>query len=486
MKDATSSKSKLASGALWTSVLTLISMPLAYLRNWFGAQIGDGVIGNYATMMILFNIVITFFLFGGITTYSTYLPKIKLKEDKFRFITTSATISLFILMVASTIILMCPEILQAILKVNLPYSDVILIVVMINSIGVGQIGLYSLAGLRKYSLSAPLANLQLFFIVILFSCGFFFFREVMLSRSFCIIAFLIITVWLTIACIGLKVTCRETAPAKGFFLPSGFWKQSIFVHLSTVLTFSYGYIDQILVLGKLGTNQLAKYFLTLQLAQLVSIITIKIGQVLLSSFSSYLKSDSVEAQRRLVNEYNSVAKLCLFISFSISTFLILFGFDVLKLFKSATPFNKIEFYLLVVAFFSSCLGSVNSMVIIAKEKNQWFFINNLVIVLLQVILAVILVDLYGVLGIIIARLFVCSIAQIFMAFIMYFHCNLQFYRPLRFFMLLITLCLLSILSQAELAVISRLVTYVSVIACAILFLDLDVKSYLTKLKGFKW
>ena len=468
--------SKLKTGILFTSVLAVVALPLAYLRNWLLSQFGESVVADYAIILLISSIVSTFFLFGASTVYSMYLPKISDTKKQVHFIFSSSAISIGFLIIGVILVFLFPEISTSFISDKRDVSDSLIeISFFIIVFGLGQIVLYSLIGLEEYKISAVLNNIQPLVVVIFLSILYFAYYDLFLNNSFSFSILLVSSIWLLNFFIGLKRIFQKKIISFSWFLPPGFWKQATFIHLGTLLSFSYGYIDQILVLSLLGRTELAVFFLTIQVAGLVNFISLKLMQVFQSSFSSILNSNANNEHSTLTNLYNQLASYNIFISFSIAIFLVIFGDDVMLMFSKSMNFNSSHLFILVWTFFIGSLGGIHSTILQAKEKNEAFFTNNVIVVFTQIILSVFLVKAYGVLGVIIARLVSTVLGQIGLAFLLKKKSNIDFFSPLTYFTLVAFVLAVYFLMGTEPSFWLRSIVFITLSIGSMKLLKIDIR-----------
>ncbi len=428
--------SKLRFGVIIYLLLSLLSLPLGYYRNWILSKFCFEAVGNYALVILVSNIVTTFLLFGGQNVYATFLPKISRRSDKFSFIFSSSLISATLLIAFCMLLLMFPTLITSLLSKDIDSKHINIILFFIMSFGLGQLLSYSMIGLQEYGVSAFLNNSQLFVICTVLTINMFLFADYFIANSFSFLLWLIGGVWLINSLGCIYIIRRKLITRFKLNLPAGYWKQAIFSHLGTIQTFFYNYIDQLLIFSFLGKVELAKYFLTIQLAKLVSFLTLRLSAVFQSSFATILPQGNKEQQENL---YEKIAKHCSFLSFCISSFLVLFGYEVLILFGKSMKYEHTFLFLLVFRYFFGCLGNVHSMIIVANEKNESFFIANTIVVIIQVTVSIILIKPLGIMGVIIAHIASCLVGQILLAVIIRKQCNINFYKPMKFISMVLLL-----------------------------------------------
>lgn len=469
--------SKLKAGILITTILSVLSLPLSYMRNWLLSQFGEIVVADFAIILMISSVIGTFFLFGASTVYSMYLPKIDEKSKQINFIISSSLISLALLLIGSVLFFCFPVFSMSLMNNDKDISKAIFnIIFFIFVFGIGQLIMYSLIGLQKYKISAYLNFTQPIVVVVFLFLVYFYDAQTILEDSFSILILLISCIWVINSLVGVGSIFHKEKVNYFWFLPNGFWKQAIYVHLGTVLTFLYSYVDQILVLSYLGKKELATYFLTIQVARLVNFISLKLLQVFQSSFASTLKEKTVDGTLKLKKIYNKISRYNLFISFCIAVLLVLFGSDIMSIFSKSMNFNNEYLFFLVLIFFIGSQAGIHSQVIQAKEKNELFFFNNVVIVLIQVFLSLLLVENYGVLGIIFARLISTIWAQFSLAIILNKKCGVNFYSPKIYCTLIFVLISIYYISLYEIYFVIRVPIFLIVTLILMKILKIDIKT----------
>jgi O-antigen/teichoic acid export membrane protein len=470
--------SKLRTGIIVTSLLSVISLPLTYLGNWLLSLFGSDTVANYAIILLVSNIVSTFFLYGASTVYSIYLPKLASQSDRLSFIVSSSIISGILFISGGLLVVLIPDSLFTVIVIDGDINSTLVSIIIFSIIfATGQIIMYSLIGLQEYKISAILNTTQPFILAIILIVVLAFGYKDQFNNSSLQYLILICTfIWVLNIIVGLKEVINDKPNSNiRWYLPTGFWKQSGFIHFGTILTFIYGYVDQILVLGFLGKKELATYFLTMQVARLVIFFSRRLQQVFQSTFADEI--GRMENNGFTLNKlYSSISKYNIFTSFFISIVLIYFGIEIMQVFENSIDF-KIEYLVLLVSsFFAASLGGINSTIIQAKEKNDVFLINNIIVVAIQLILSIILVKSHGIIGVIIARFFSVIIGQLGLTYILKKACDIQFYQPFRFIILNLFIITSSFaVSYFNIALIVK--TGICIILVAICLVMMRIKIY---------
>ncbi len=399
-------------GALWVTLTSAAAVPLAYYRNWILARIGDSgvVVGNYAILLLFIQIVVTFALFGGSSVVTNFLPKIKRDEDKSAFLVTYVLISVVAVTVFVVLMNLFPGMASFLIRKQIDPGTLQALSFLAPIIVLAQMAVFSLAGLMEFRFSSVLNQLQLFFICILATSAFFMFPELIQDRSAFIFTLAVAAANLTVLVIGsTKVIKSVSMFSIRLFLPLGFWRFAGFVHLNTISTFAYLSIDQLFILTTLGTKELGAYFVLSQCAQLITFIPQRVGQVMLASFS-YLVAN--EEKVELGKAYVKLCRVILNISTPLALMMVLFSHPVARIFGDWYAERHFYLLFLAAAVHIGALGSVNGMLIMAKERTGLFLANSLTLISMQLAVTYVLLDVYGVYAVIAGKAVGIVIGQI--------------------------------------------------------------------------
>jgi O-antigen/teichoic acid export membrane protein len=181
-------------------------------------------------------------------------------------------------------------------------------------------------------------------------------------------------------------------PDTWFHVPSNFWRFSTSVHANSVSVFAYQSIDQIILLSAVGTAELGAYFVLLQCAQLITFVPQRIGQVMLASFSRLVAENDTE---KLCHAYRRLCRAILILSTPIALFLISFSRPVASIFGEWSTERHLYLLSLAAAIYVGTLGSVNSMLIMAKERTGLFLANSIVLITIQLLVSLAFVERWG-------------------------------------------------------------------------------------------
>ncbi len=392
------------SGAMWVTFVAILSMPLAYYRNWILGRIGSTgeFAGCYALLLLYIQLISTFVFYGGSNVLTNFLPKMLTPQNKSSFLFTYSFISLIIVAIFILIINLFPEAYQYITKYHFDKQTIKYFSFLAPLIVLSNLVIFTLSGLMEFKLSSIISQFHLYLICLFgtlaaFSPKVFFTESPLLFSCFIsgIADFLIIV-------IGFK-KIKQLLPdiIFKFFLPKNFWNFSSFVHLNTIITFIYTSIDQIFVFSKMGTSELGAYFILLQCAQLIRFVPTKIGQVLLSTFSNLIVSGNYND---LKIAYIKLSRFNVILCTILSIMVILFSRQIASFFGICYADKYIYLIFLSCGMHIGSLGSINSMLIIAKEKTDLFLFNNIALITAQFLFTIIFIDKYGIYSILIGKL----------------------------------------------------------------------------------
>ncbi|WP_303207250.1 lipopolysaccharide biosynthesis protein [Bacteroides oleiciplenus] len=473
-------KNKLAIGVAFFAFFSFLSLPLGYVRNWLLSSISIEFVSAFASINIFIGLVNTFFVFGATNVYSTFLPKIKDPSKQSQFVFSSYLNSAILMILMSVFFFLYYSKLPNNIIGTLQISNWLLVFFFIIFYGFGQTGVNTLIGLREYKLSAILNSAQILFVTVFLLLIIIGLLPKFVGYEFNTFLCLIGSVW----CFVFVIFLCYFVPRKGFhiryYLPKGYWSQAFFVHLGTILTFLYGYADQILVLGYLGEMELAQYFLIVQIASLITFLPIRLGNVFQSGFSTILADNTQKANLELTLQYNKIARYILLLTFLISSILVLFNREILSIFSNNLKLNSLCFLLLVIRYFIGSLGNIHSMIIISKEKNLSFFLMNTYMVIIQIVLSLVFVRTHGVLGIVVSFIISTIIAQLNLAYLLVKKCRIQHFDIKILFVVFLLLIVLIFLSFVFVNIFARIALFVFAVFIVVRLLKTDI-FYLIKM-----
>jgi O-antigen/teichoic acid export membrane protein len=387
-------------GAIWVTMTSAVAVPLAYYRNWVLGRIDQmgEVVGSYAIIMLFYQVVTTFVIFGGSSVVTNFLPKIKRKEDKSSFLFTYSLFSILLVVVFVTLINLFPGTVSLLIRKPVDTATLRILSFLAPIIVFSQMITFSLSGFMDFRLSSVLSQIQLFFVCILATTAILFFSRFLHTHAIVTLAVTVVLANLVVIVIGVVRVFRLVSRfIITLHLPKGFWRFAGFVHLNTFSTFAYQSIDQLFVLAALGTSELGAYFVLLQCAQLIGFVPSRIGQVMLASFSHLVASGNHNDLRRA---YVKLCRVILILSTPLALLIVLFSHPIARIFGEWYAERHLYLLLLAAAAHIASLGTVNSMLIMAKERTGIFLGNSIILISLQLAITLLLLDDFGVYAVI--------------------------------------------------------------------------------------
>lgn len=373
-------------GAFWVFLVSIVGGPLAIFRNWLFQNFDptESWIGSFAIIMIIFNFSCTFFVYGGNSVLTNFIPKINDKSKEINFLNTLVLISISLFITLTVTFSFFPDILTSISNGKLNQNHIELMSMLGLPIILSQSIIFFIQGRMDYKKSSLLSQvnnililISICIVILLIELGFlnidfvsiWFFATLILASSLIVILFFVIT------------NRKDVIQKIKFYTPNNFWSFSIHVHLLTILTFVYQNYDQIFLLKILDVKSLGIYFIMIQLVETIRFIPVKLGQVLLASFSKLVSENDNE---NLHKNYKIISRLVIIMNLILSLFVVCFSEFILELFKIESLDYLTAFIMLVIGYNFAAIGNINSMLLLAKEKSKAFFIVNLIIVFLMV------------------------------------------------------------------------------------------------------
>lgn len=427
---------KSVSGAKWTIILSIIAMPLGYIVNIILGRISPEALGIYGLLSIFVLSVTTFILFGGGNVIIKYLPEID-KDKKVSFLASYILIVFLIAIFAISSIYLYPQILELIFGQDFPSGILPYLIIFIPIIILYSVFDFALNGLMEIKTSVIIRQIVTYGNFIVFVILFLFYKDFFREHLWMIIWGLSFVFYIILGLLALFLTTRKmkiTSLNKlnnlKPYLPTRFWSFALFVHLSTIVFFAYDKIDQLFILNYFSIRELGLYYAALQTAMLIRFVPMLLGSVLLPTFSNLLASNEIgliQKGYREVVRYNTLmvvpaALLCIF-----------FSRQIMGLFGAAYVQNHLVLVILGFFFGTAPIGGVNSSLVIAKGRTGLYFILQIIMVSVQLILTFSLIQPYGVVGAALAKGIAVSIGQIGLIWIVLRVLKMGLHIPRQFF-----------------------------------------------------
>jgi O-antigen/teichoic acid export membrane protein len=396
---------------MWVTLTAALALPVSYFRNLLLGQFDDtgDVAGTFAAILIVFEIVRTFVLFGGTSVVTHFTPKIEHPPAKARFLFTYTVITLAAAAVLSALVLIWPQALDLVTSGPSTGEERLALMILALTFLAHQLCVFALAGLMNFRLSSVILQFRLYTMICVLGAGYFFFPDTVRDHTLLIFAFAIGASNILGVVIAIRRIIVEIGWPRGSYLPDRFWRFATQVHANTICTFAFANVDQIYVLALIGRGELGGYFLILQISLLISFVPQHIAQVLLASFSSLVSGGE---QDRLLAVYLRLCRLTILLATTLSLGMIFLSRFAVGIFGDWLVEDHRYLILLSAAGSIGCVGSINSMLILAKEKAGIYLVNNVTVIVVQLLVMVLLIPEYGIYGAIGGRIAATIVGQI--------------------------------------------------------------------------
>lgn len=401
----------LRQGAFWVTVTSAIALPSSYLRNLLLGQFDDtgDVAGTFAAIVVLFEFLRTFVLFGGTSVVTHFVPKIREPDAKARFLLVYAAISFGAVAVLLAVASIWRQVFDVVTAGPSTLEERLTLAILTLIFIAHQFCVFALAGLMNFRLSSLIAQLQLFTMLSVLGLGYFFFPDAIREHTLLLFALAIGSSNLLGVVIALRRIIAEVGVPRGGFLPENFWRFATQVHANTICAFVYSNVDQIYILAMVGREQLGGYFLILQISLLITFIPQRIGQVLLASFSRLIAEGEHDT---LIGVYQRLCRLTILLSTTLALGMIFLSRFVVGIFGDWLVADHHYLVILAATANIGCVGSIASMLILSKEKAGVNLVNNVVVIVVQLLVMLLLIPDLGIYGAIWGRLAGTAIGQV--------------------------------------------------------------------------
>lgn len=393
---------KTKKGFKWILIINIVAAPVQFLISLMLGRISPELLGKYGFLEILLNLVITVGMFGGPNLMIRYIPSIS--QDKIAlFISKYIKYSFILLISIFLLIIILSQFtffdLEFIFGKSTPplhflkwivlWSVLYLLYYILNS------SQSALLRLKDFAIASKMYFFVLFVMLIVFYfCG---------VRSWELIFFSSIVAIIFSITFILKKNSKDFIifNTKGYSFPKGFWRYSFLMYISTFLTFLYEKLDQIIILFVYDLKYLGIYFGIMKIAFVSKMIPQIINRGLISSLSSLIQINAIDQikiyYRKIINANYLICAL-------ISIVIILFSDFILNLFGSTFSEYRFLLLLFIITAFIDFYDTLNVNILIVKGEDKKVLTNTILKNVTFLISAFLLLPLYDLEGLVIARI----------------------------------------------------------------------------------
>jgi O-antigen/teichoic acid export membrane protein len=400
-------------GAIWVTIISVLGIPFTMYLNWILGiyDLSGLILGKYAIIIIIINTVTTFTLLGGSSVLTNFMPKIDKPEDRGRFVFTYMLICIFMLLVV-LLILLESRVANFIFGDEITKKEIKIMLTLAPFLLISQLVIFANQGRMMFKRASLLNQLQVFLLSLVVTVLFFFNKKILLDNSIFVFSLVLIITYIIIIIMG---TYKQII-VLGFYWTKRINNFVFYSFFNTINTYLFSNFDKLIVVNYIGIKDLGVYFVLVQIAMLIKFLSIKISQVLLSSFSNYVHSNNIS---ELKNVYSKISELIIFSSTFFSIGLIILSIYIQVIFGELyTQNSSILLIILIFGVNFSSIGSVNSMLVLAKEMNKSFFISNTVLIIFQLSVTLIFIKDYGIWAAVLGKVIGYIIGQLGLFYIL--------------------------------------------------------------------
>ena len=396
----------LKSGIFWMTVFSVIAIFIGFLRNYILSDnfAKTDVLGSYALVMLFFNAIMTFGLFGGSSLVSTLIPKEINFKKKIEIFYNNIYISLILSIFIFGLIYLNPSVLSIVFSDKIDFFIYKRSIVLIPIVIISQMCIFWLQGNLNFKTSSFLSQCQIFAFTLVIMLSYLndSFKELIIRNPYLFFVYLILIINVLIIIFVFKTEKLPFVSINKLNFPKlNFFRLGFNLYLGTILTFIYLYYDQIMITKFIGLKELGFYFLILQLVDLIRFIPQRLGQIFLASFARMIGDDD---RISFQNIYKKSSENLLLLNLIISIGLIVSSKLLFNIFNIDYSKYGIIFMLLILVRNISGLGVINSMIILSKEKSRLFLYNSFLLICFQTLIIYFTIEAYGILSVVIAQL----------------------------------------------------------------------------------
>ncbi|WP_196157738.1 lipopolysaccharide biosynthesis protein [Reinekea sp. G2M2-21] len=435
------SKASFNQGVRWLAILSLVAIPVNYLRTWmFSNSIsGAELVASFAVLMMITQGAITFLVIGGGASVAKVYVELE-EEQQLAFFSSFLVINFLLLVIVLLLISMISSRIDFLSGIGQGYS-LFQILVLIFLSSMSAIGIAFQLAQKKYVYFSVLSNLWAY---ISFFASIILFLGVWENDDFIFYAYVAYgLVSFTVFSWSFRYELKLNTVSFSIL-----WKKRedlVPTYVNSISSYLFLYFDQIIVLSRVGSLQLAAYFLASQIGMLIRYIPDKLALLYMPDFSTDISAKRTD---KIVERYHRFGRYVT--AYSLVVFCgLLLGADFIPYIFG----EWVTGYISIIILFSlassvSVLGGINSTLIIAAGAARIFLFSNVLLVSIQIIAALLLVSEYGVLGVVLSRVFVAILGQVMNLFIIRrlflsdFNYGAYYYL---FFILIVFVCILELL-----------------------------------------
>ena len=382
----------------------IITLPASILLYLILGRMGPNVLGYYALVTLLVGLLMTFGFFGDSLVYVRFIPEIS-TDRKVPFVLSHSLIVLVQGGVVVSCFVLFPKSFHVLLGAQAG-AKLALFALLLGPIvwaqGVCSSILQAVidTSWQSFALKVPILVFLMIAFVLTASIPAWFTENYRAA---------ILILALTANAIGLAVLVRRSWISFfaqipfgwRFYLPRDFWKFSIPLQLSTLGTFAFQNLDQLLTAHSFSLAMLGQYKAILSFGELVRLAPVAVATTAYPLLVHLRKSAT---EQRRMDYTRGISDLVFMVSASTSVICILFGPELLNLLFGA-KYSQVGLPLGILSL-GYCLTGVPLLataVLISRGRSDLVLIASLIASVAQAALSLVLIPSLGLIGVAVGR-----------------------------------------------------------------------------------
>jgi O-antigen/teichoic acid export membrane protein len=350
-----------------TFLLSLVALPLSYLTQVILARTSPEAVGIYGAILLWVAAALCFCYFGSNSVLIKFLPEVS-PDGHLPFLLSYSVLVLGCTLLGVLPFVFSPHLFQLLAGRQLDSSVVppLLVIALLNVFQ--QVLISSLKGLLELALAQVLTRIITVGCFVSFGGFFFLARSWFRAHLFAAIAGVHIAFMALSLLLGAFSVLRKlkfSPHVLRWHLPDRFWHFTVLTEISSIVTFLYSRLDQVMVLFYGSITGLGIYFVLAQLAVAIQLISGFFLDGVLPALTNVLARVGTDAARSV---YYEAARLNQVIITGCTLALLCFSRLVLGTF-GPQYFNHWQTYLILVTFSGiNSLGSLNAQLMTATGR----------------------------------------------------------------------------------------------------------------------
>lgn len=350
-----------------TFLLSVLAVPVSYLTQVVLARTSHEAVGLFAGVLLWAGFVQCFYYFGGNPVLIRYLPIVPAPQRP-SFLLSYGAMVLGLTLLGMLFFSFVPDLFRSFAGPTMGgYVFPLFFLVALVTIFY-QVAVTALKALLELAVAQVLIRVSTVGYLVVFGTFFFIARDWFQLHMFAVIAaayLAVLTLSSSLAWFYLVRALRSGAAPLRWYVPEGFWRFSLLTQASSIVNFFASRLDQVLVLAYGSISGLGIYFILVQLAAAIQLISGFFLDGLFPALSNVLTRVGPEAARAV---YYQGARFNQVIITTSALLLLCFHKTILSTFGAQYPNYWPVFFVLVVFSGLNSMGTLNAYLLIGTGR----------------------------------------------------------------------------------------------------------------------